>query len=122
MPGHEKIVSVTIVPASSVPNCRPRIVMIGISALRTAYHARKNRGQRCTERRCRKNIVAHTAAAGDRQQADLDGENQNQHRTERKIWKRQSEQREKSDGTVGALSSTIRREDSGGNRDRSTNR
>ncbi len=29
MPGHEKIVSVTIAPARSVPNCRPRIVRIG---------------------------------------------------------------------------------------------
>ena len=40
MPGQEKIVSVTMVPASSVPNCKPRMVMMGISALRKAWRNR----------------------------------------------------------------------------------
>ena len=87
MPGQEKIVSVTIVPASRVPNCRPRMVMIGISALRkcvakedgtvleafgargadvvarklfehrAAHHARQNGGERSAERGGRKNVI-----------------------------------------------------------------
>jgi hypothetical protein len=32
MPGHEKMVSVTIAPASSAPNCTPKTAMIGIVA------------------------------------------------------------------------------------------
>ncbi len=40
MPGQEKIVSVTMAPASRVPNCNPRIVRIGISALRKAWRNR----------------------------------------------------------------------------------
>ncbi len=32
MPGQEKIVSVTMAPASRLPNCRPRTVRIGMRA------------------------------------------------------------------------------------------
>src|SRR5712692_10076525 len=113
MPGQEKMVSVTMVPARSVPNCSPRMVMMGMSALRKAWRKRTARVESPlggAERNGGQDEVEQPIADRDGQPAELDRENQNQDRTKREIGNGEAEEREQSHGTVRSVAAAMRRE------------
>ncbi len=130
MPGQEKMVSVTIAPASSAPNCRPEdrnyrnhgvaqgvaiddralgqtfgaggadVVLAEFFQHGGANHAGEDRGQRSAHGDGRKHQVGERARAGDGQPSQLDGEKQNQDGAECEIGERQSEQADDAEQAV----------------------
>ncbi len=125
MPGHAKIVSVMTAPVSTTPNCRPRIVTIGIRLLRKrvmkdgarardafrargqhvrlaqlfeqarARHASQNGGERGAEGRRRQHEMRKRAASPDRQPAELDGKHNREQRPEPEVRNRDTDERQR---------------------------
>ena len=147
MPGQEKMVSVTMVPARSVPNCRPRMVRMGISALRKAWrkrtagfgeafgaggadvvggklfdhgganHASEDGGERGAQREGGKDEMSEAAASGNGEPAEDHGKKENQDRAEREIGDGEAEESEEADGVIGTRAAFVGGEEAGGNAD-----